>query len=186
MVFYVQTKSDEKRTAIIMIARLKARFYDSHLGLPLDPDSDQEKTVRPMHTDVSHITIVAVGAFFGTLARYDIGAWIPASKNGLPVAILIINISGAFMLGLLLQILLNRGRDEGGLRMFRLMLGTGFLGAFTTYSSLANGTVLLIRSNRLELPLMYAATSIIGGIVACALGIKLATLSNKSRQGVQS
>lgn len=163
--------------------RLKRRFYDSHQNLPLDPDSDQLKVVRPIHTDWAHIAIVGIGAFFGTLARYELGMLIPNDRNGWPTATLLVNVAGAFLLGLLLQALLHRGKDEGGRRILRLTLGTGFMGAFTTYSSLATGVVSLTRSNEVMLAVSYALVSVVLGITACALGIWIATNSHKRSGG---
>ncbi len=159
----------------------KRRFYDSHPRLPLDPDSDQLKIVRPIHTDGMHIAIVAFGAFFGTMARYEIGMWVPPSKSGWPTATLIINVVGAFLLGFLLQALLHRGKDEGGRRILRLTIGTGFLGAFTTYSSLATSVAMLTRVGNLAVAVWYAVVSIVLGVAVCALGIRLATTHHKMR-----
>jgi CrcB protein len=153
--------------------------YDSHPELPIDPDVGRLSTARPIHTDPSHIAIVAIGAFFGTLARYDISKLLPVGHDGWPTAIMLINLSGSFALGFLLQILLHQGKDVGLRRMARLLLGTGFLGAFTTYSSLATGAVLLLRDSRLLLAMLYVLISLIGGVIAAALGIRTATLLYK-------
>lgn len=163
--------------------QIKLRFYDSHPDLPLDPDSDQFKIVRPIHTDGAHIAIVGIGAFFGTLARYEIGLLIPNEQDGWPTATLLINVVGAFLLGLLLQALLHRGKDEGRRRVLRLMLGTGFMGAFTTYSSLAASSVLLVRSDEIETAVLYAVLSVVLGVIACALGIWTATTHYRQQTG---
>lgn len=157
------------------------RFYDTHPELPLDPDSDQLKIIRPIHNDPAHIAIVALGAFFGTLCRYEVGLWLPAGEADWPVATMLINTTGAFLLGLLLEILLRKGKDEGGRRILRLTLGTGFLGSFTTYSSLATGVTLLARGGDTATALAYGITSIVLGIIACAFGIQLATRRSKAR-----
>lgn len=159
--------------------RFKRRFYDSHPQLPLDPDSDQLQAARPMHTDAAHMAVVAMGGFFGTLARYEIGLWLPSRTSDLPIATLLINIAGAFVLGLLLQVLTHHGKDEGGRRIVRLALGTGFLGAFTTYSSLATSVVVLARGGELGLAAFYAVLSVVLGIIAGACGIWLATTHHK-------
>jgi CrcB protein len=168
-----------------MVEKFLRRFYDSHPNLPLDPDSDLLKIVRPVHTDWAHITVVGIGAFFGTLARYEIGLWLPNNETGWPTATLLINVTGAFLLGLLLQALLHRGKDEGGRRVLRLALGTGFMGAFTTYSSLATSAVVLVRSNEALLAVLYAVVSVVLGAFACALGIWFATARHQRRSGGQ-
>jgi len=154
--------------------KFKRRFYDSHPELPLDPDSEQAITKRLPHTDGAHILVVAFGGFFGTLARYQLGLLLPVEKNGWPIMTFMINIAGAFVLGLLLESLTRRGKDEGGRRAIRLLLGTGFLGAFTTYSSLATGVVILWQNNETMLALLYGFTSLVFGVFAAALGIQIA------------
>lgn len=161
--------------------RFIRRFYDSHPQLPLDPDSDQLKIVRPIHTDSAHIVLVGMGAFFGTLARYQIGEWLPAEKDGWPMATFLINVVGAFLLGLLLQVLLQHGKDEGGRRILRITFGTGFMGAFTTYSSLATSVAVLSRDNHILLAVLYGGVSVLLGIGAGALGIGIATHRHKRR-----
>lgn len=165
-----------------MVEKFIRKFYDSHPELPLDPDSDQFKVVRPIHTDPSHIAIVAFGAFFGTLMRYEIGLWLPAGKSDWPMATLLINVAGAFALGLLLQTLLHRGKDEGGRRILRLTLGMGFLGAFTTYSSLATGAALLANNGAIVTAILYAIISVVLGMIAAMLGIRVATAHHKRRK----
>lgn len=162
--------------------RFKRKFYDSHPTLPLDPDSDQLDVRRPIHTDSSHMAVVAFGAFFGTYARYELGILVPAGTNDWPLTTMLINISGAFLLGLLLQSLLRQGSDEGGRRIMRLLIGTGFLGAFTTYSSLATSVALLAQHHEMTIALLYALSSVLLGIIACALGIQLATSNHAARK----
>jgi CrcB protein len=77
----------------------------------------------------------------GTALRALAEAALPTA--GFPVATLGVNVLGSFLLGLLLETLRHRGPDTGGRRLLRLGLGTGLLGGFTTYSTLAVETVTL-------------------------------------------
>jgi CrcB protein len=79
---------------------------------------------------------VAAGGAVGTLLRALAEETLPA-RGGFPVATLGVNLIGAFLLGALLETLARRGPDTGRRRMLRLGLGTGVLGGFTTYSTLA-------------------------------------------------
>jgi CrcB protein len=167
-VFYYPKKEEN------MVEKFTRHFYDSHPDLPVDPDSDELRASRPMHTDPAHIMVVAVGAFFGTLLRYGMSLWVPVI-DGWPLAILLVNVIGAFLLGGLLQSLLHYGKDEGSRRILRLLIGTGFCGSFTTYSSLATGTVLLARSNEPLNAIAYMGVSIVAGILAVLAGIRVAT-----------
>ncbi|WP_312875763.1 CrcB family protein [Arthrobacter terrae] len=79
----------------------------------------------------------------GTLVRYALTTVIPA-PGGWPLTTLLVRLAGAFLLGLLLESLVRRGIDAGKLRILRLLVGTGFMGAFTTNSSLAVDVTMLL------------------------------------------
>ena len=124
--------------------------------------------------------MVALGGAIGTGAREAISFAIPPI-GGVPVAILGINVVGAFLLGLLLESLLRRGPDAGRRRDLRLFLGTGVLGGFTTYSALAaDSSVLLIEGSAL-VGVLYAAVSVLLGVLASWGGIVLARLIGGGR-----
>jgi CrcB protein len=159
-------------------------LYDSHPGLPLDPDVAQPGIARPAHADPALMGVVLFGAFFGTLARYGMTEILPSSKDAWPVAVTLTNLVGAFSLGLLLQILQNHGRDEGRRRLIRLGVGTGFLGAFTTYSSLAVAVDILGKDGHVVTAVLYALCSLVGGIVLSALGIQVAMRHHRKRSEV--
>jgi CrcB protein len=98
------------------------------------------------------------------------------------VATLTVNLLGTFLLGLLLEGLARLGADEGIRRVVRLGAGTGFMGAFTTYSTLAIEANLLAGNGHTQLAIFYMLTSIIGGIICSALGIQIAAQHHKRRE----
>ncbi len=122
------------------------------------------------------VGLVAVGGLFGAGAREAVGQALPAAAGTFPVAILLINLSGAFLLGLLLEGLVRAGDDSGGRRRARLLGGTGFLGAFTTYSTFAVQADLLVRAGRPATAVAYAAATVLGGVLATSAGIALGAL----------
>ena len=103
-------------------------------------------------------------------AREAVGILIPRLID-FPVAIFTINMLGAFLLGFLLEALVRRGSDDGTRRVLRLLIGTGFLGGFTTYSALAVDASLLITSGHWVSGLGYALGTVVVGAVLSALGI---------------
>jgi CrcB protein len=120
------------------------------------------------HRDPRLVALVAIGGTGGVLARDLVTRAV--GDTSWPVATLAINLVGAFLLGLLLAALRRRGPDAGRLRDARLLLGTGVLGGFTTYSALAVGTVELARDDRLATAAAYAAGTVVLGLVAVTLG----------------
>ena len=128
---------------------------------------------RPAHLQPGFVLVVITGGMFGALARYGISTVLPA-PGGWPLSTLIINLAGAFLLGVLLEALVRRGPDTGRLRVIRLLAGTGFMGAFTTYSTLALETNTLLGAGRTTDALLYIAATLIGGAIATVAGIRAA------------
>lgn len=133
-------------------------------------------TARPLHRSVPMLALVAAGGALGTGARYGLTfAW-PVTTGSWPWATFTVNLVGAFALGFLLEALARRGEDVGRRRSLRVALGTGFLGAFTTYSSLAVETDLLVHAAAPVLAVTYALASVVAGVLAAAAGVAAAAL----------
>jgi CrcB protein len=131
-------------------------------------------SARPLHLRWRSLGLVALGGTVGTGAREALALTFPAAPGTLPVTIAVINVVGSFALGLLLESLLRRGPDAGRLRDLRLLVGTGVLGGFTTYSALAVDTGLLLGGHGGgTLGLVYALGSLVLGALAAAGGIAL-------------
>lgn len=111
--------------------------------------------------------IIGLGAFFGANARYLLNTWV-ASRLGaeFPYGTLLINLSGSFALGLLLAFLEQRGVADP---MFRLLLGTGFLGAYTTFSTFSYETIALLQDSEY----WQAGLNAIGSVALSLLGTTL-------------
>ncbi|WP_246380732.1 fluoride efflux transporter FluC [Paeniglutamicibacter cryotolerans] len=110
------------------------------------------------------------GGCFGASARYGLELLLPA-PYGWPVPTLIINVFGAFLLGVLLEGLVRRGPDTGRRRFLRLLVGTGFMGAFTTYSSLSVDAMHLFDAGRGLVAFLYLGASLLLGTGAAFVGI---------------
>lgn len=126
----------------------------------------------PLHLHPRYVLVVVLGGVPGALARYGLGLALPA-PSGWPLPTLVINLAGAFVLGLLLEALARSGPDRGGRRVLRLLVGTGFIGAFTTYSTFAAESARLLATGRAVDSLAYLAASLVGGTLASGLGIWL-------------
>ncbi|MDQ2725949.1 MAG: CrcB family protein [Actinomycetota bacterium] len=117
----------------------------------------------------------------GTPARYAIAEALPNSGHGIPTATFITNLTGALLLGALLEGLARGGPDEGRRHSARLLAGTGICGAYTTYSTFAVDSDQLLRAHRIGLAVAYALATVVLGLVATGLGIALAAGYHRSR-----
>lgn len=146
---------------------------------------------------IRSLSLVALGGAAGAGAREALVLGMPGGGS-LPLAIIVANIAGAFLLGLLYA-----GLDrQGGLgprvapsspdiashtavmrnRRLRLLLGTGFCGGFTTYSTLAVGVLLLADSSGVAWAAAYAVGTVFVGALATWAGIALGTGSSAGPQ----
>lgn len=118
-----------------------------------------------------HLGLVFLGGSAGTAAREGLSLAFGSGAE-FPVVIWSINVGGAFFLGMLLEWLVKAGPKSG--RTARLLLGTGFLGGFTTYSALATDTALLFTRGNWDVGLVYSASTVVLGAAASFLGVALA------------
>lgn len=128
---------------------------------------------RPLHLSGAAITQVAFGGALGAAARDALEQAWPTATGGFPAATLTINLSGALLLGLLLESLVRAGEDSGGRRRARLVLGTGFMGAYTTYSTFAVEADLLVRGGRSGTAVAYVVLTVAAGLLATVAGIAI-------------
>ncbi len=116
---------------------------------------------------LNSIILVAAGGFLGASARYLLGRFIGLYwKRNFPLGTIIINITGSLLLGLItfhpvLSAMLSRDISMG--------LGIGFLGAFTTFSTLEYETMVLLENGKITIALMYVLGSFILGFIAAWL-----------------
>lgn len=134
---------------------------------------------RPTWANWALIGLVFFGGTLGTATRVALTLAV-APTDGFPATIMGINVAGALLLGALLEALSRRGADEGARRRIRLLIGTGFLGGFTTYSALATDSVLLAAGSP-ALALLNALGTLVLGALATWLGIVLAARADRGR-----
>lgn len=114
--------------------------------------------------NLRRVLLVALGGTIGTAARLGLGLLIP-DDGGFPTAVLIANILGAFLIGVLAARL-------PASHELRVLIGTGVLGGFTTYSSFMTGTLGLWAAAPI-VAVAYALGSLVLGLGAAALGLRL-------------
>ncbi|MCY9694184.1 fluoride efflux transporter CrcB [Paenibacillus alginolyticus] len=123
-----------------------------------------------------NVVALVIGGFIGTILRYATGDFIPPLPNGFPLGILIINFLGCFLLGWFFTVTLERWNIRPAIR---LGLGTGVIGAFTTFSTFSVQTVDLMQHGHFFVAALYVLLSIIGGILLTFAGGRLAHVQRR-------
>ncbi|WP_341416981.1 CrcB family protein [Paenibacillus filicis] len=116
---------------------------------------------------VTQMMWVAAGGFPGAIARYVVGRAISSRvpSDGIPYGTLTINVLGSFLIGLLW----GHGPSQGE----ALLFGTGFLGAFTTFSTLKLESDALFRAGKARSAWLYLGLSYTAGLLLAAAGYAL-------------
>jgi len=83
-----------------------------------------------------------------------------------------VNVSGSLVIGLVMALLIARDADPA----YRLLLVTGFLGGYTTFSSFSFETIALIEARRWDAAALYVVGSVVLGLLATGLGLGLGRL----------
>lgn len=117
-----------------------------------------------------NLLLVMIGGFLGSICRYALGEWIH-TDNGFPLSTLLINLSGCLFLGWFLTFVIRRRKIRPELI---LMVGTGFIGSFTTFSTFSVETIHLWQEGFVFLALLYVVTSTIIGLLLAWFGCRLA------------
>ncbi len=164
---------------------------DSAPGIPVDPDLPPggpdrvpllTRSNRGHQAPLLIVIALGLGGSVGALGRYAIGLGLPSVSGQFPWATFITNVSGSAVLGFLLICLIEqfpRGR------LARPVLGTGVIGAYTTFSTYMVDTVLLIRAGDIGTALVYLVASALLGLAALWGGISGARLVLRAERWLQ-
>jgi fluoride exporter len=134
-------------------------------------DATEPELPLPLRTSLapSILVPIAIGGVAGTLARAGVVQLWPARPQQFPLATFVVNITGAALLGFILAMLFERWP---GARSARLLLATGFCGAYTTFSTFMVDADLLIKSGDAWLAAVYVLASLVTGVLAMAAGLR--------------
>jgi CrcB protein len=111
--------------------------------------------------------LASVGGALGALARWAVGRGLPHSAGSWPWSTLLVNLTGCLLLGALFAVLAARVPEPSWVRPF---VGVGVLGGYTTYSTFAVEIVDLTRTGAVVAAVGYLLLSVVGGVLAVALG----------------
>ncbi len=115
------------------------------------------------------LALAALGGAIGASGRYLVGiAALRIFGSGLPWGTLIVNVVGALMMGILIELLALKFSASEELRIF---LATGVLGGFTTFSAFSLEVALMLERNEWHFAGMYVLASVVLTIAALFMGL---------------
>ena len=113
--------------------------------------------------------MVGLGGFLGSIARYWLGAYITYRMGArIPYGTFVINVSGSFLIGLVVTLLAERAHWSPNLLY---LIPIGFIGAYTTFSTFELEAFRDVRNGDIFLALLYVSLSVAVGFVAVWLGV---------------
>lgn len=116
--------------------------------------------------------LVALGGALGSMMRYGAASAVNRfAQSSFPFGTLFVNIAGSFLIGLIMVLLLKTGEWREN---YRLLLVTGVMGGFTTFSSFSWETWKLIEDGRIPLALANVLLSVAVCLLATIAGVMLA------------
>lgn len=115
-----------------------------------------------------NILIIGIGGFLGAVSRYAVALWIGQRWGKIfPLGTFVVNISGCFLIGLLMTLFSDRYVVSP---QWRLLLVVGFLGAYTTFSTFEFETGTLLKDSEWLFAALNVLLSVTVGFVALKLG----------------
>lgn len=114
------------------------------------------------------LVAVAAGGVLGAAARYEMSTALATAPGSFPLATFAINVSGSLVLGALLAVVIERWRPSEYLRPF---FATGFLGAYTTWSTFMVDTDDLLKTGHAAIAAGYVGASLAAGLAAVYVGV---------------
>lgn len=118
------------------------------------------------------LAVVALGGALGAVARYGVSLLVARFWTAdFPLGTFLINISGSFVLGLFATLTAEKTALDP---LWRLLVATGFVGAYTTFSTFEYETQRLTESGAMAIAIVNVVASLLAGFGAVQLGVFLA------------
>lgn len=146
-------------------------------------DTDVEVNAVRRWIDPRIIGVIAIGGFIGGLTRYEVVTAWSASSAEFPWSTFVVNTGGAFVLALLVIVTTDVLIDS---RYLRPLIGTGFCGALTTFSSVAVAVDELAAHGHAWTAVVYALASLFAGTAAATVGVLIGrAIPSRTEQHVE-
>jgi CrcB protein len=150
-----------------------------------DVDVDLHPVARrraSWHGEASLLATIAAGGALGALGRYGVGMWLAGPPDGFPWATLWVNVTGCFLMGVLMVGITEVWSPH---RLLRPFLGTGVLGGYTTFSAYTGEAHHLLTHGRVPLAFGYLAVTLVAALVAVYAGLALTRLGMRVHPAIR-
>ncbi|MCB5202082.1 fluoride efflux transporter CrcB [Neorhizobium sp. T786] len=118
-----------------------------------------------------HMFLVALGGAVGSVCRYLVGQWsLRLFGPAFPWGTLVVNVAGSFAIGLLVELIARRLNASTEMR---LLIITGFLGGFTTFSAFSLDVISLVERSATLVGITYIVVSVAVSLAAVFAGLAL-------------
>jgi CrcB protein len=138
--------------------------------------------LRKSRVQLVIVFALGLGGVVGAVARYAVSRALPVHADHFPWSTFLVNVSGSAILGFLLILMIEqfpRGR------LARPVIGTGVIGAFTTFSTFEVDALLLFRADHPLVGATYVAASVFAGLAAVWMGMSAARLVLRTERWLQ-
>lgn len=140
--------------------------------------------VRHRRANGDVLAVIAAGGALGSAARYGVAQALPHAPGAVAWSTVVVNVTGAFLLGAVMVLVLEVWPPQRYLRPF---LGVGVLGGYTTFSTFMADTATMVHEGRAGPAAAYAVASLLVGLASAwgglAVGRRLAHGSGAGRSG---
>jgi fluoride exporter len=148
----------------------------------LPTDSDVDLRVPGQRAELAHrpwlvLTAIAAGGALGALGRYGLSAAFPPGRIGFPWATFVINVSGCFLIGVLMVLVTEVWVAQ---RLIRPFFGVGVLGGFTTFSTYVVDIQRLTNAGAPDVALLYLFGTIAAALLAVFAGVLIAESTRRA------
>lgn len=116
---------------------------------------------------MTKLLLVFMGGGLGAMSRFLVTTALAGKLGNFPLGTLAANVFGSLLMGLVIGILAGRADS------IRLFVAVGFLGGFTTFSSFSAETLALIQGGQIFAAAANVIVSVVAGLIACAVGLKI-------------
>jgi CrcB protein len=140
---------------------------------PMDSDVDLAipgQRVEMVKAPWLVLAVIAGGGALGALARYGLGVAFRPDATGFPWTTFTINVSGCFLIGVLMVLVTNLWTDQ---RLIRPFFGVGILGGFTTFTTYVVDFQRLVKSGAPDTALLYLFGTVAAALIAVFIGASI-------------